>query len=68
MAATLGLWYVGFSLLWLLLFHSTDSVSVWTSVVVAHGLSSSMVSGIFPSLAGGFLSTVPPGKSRFWKY
>ena len=32
------------------------------------GLSSSLVSGIFPSLAGGFLSTGPPGKSGFWKF
>ena len=41
------------------------------SVVVAHGLSCSVACGIFPdqgskpvstALAGGFLTTVPPGK------
>ena len=42
------------------------------SVVVAHGLSCSVACGIlsgpgleplFPALAGGFLTTAPPGKS-----
>ena len=61
----------GFSLRWLLLLQSTGSRHAG-SVVVAHGLSCSVARGIFPdqgsnpcppALAGGFLTTAPPGKS-----
>ena len=47
------------------------------SVVVAHGLSCSTACGIFPgrglepvspALAGGFLTTAPPGKSNIVEY
>ena len=33
-----SLWYVGFSLRWLLLLQSMGSIGMWASVVVAHGL------------------------------
>ena len=69
---------VGFSLQWLLLLQSTGSRHTG-SVVVAHGLSSCgaralLLHGMWdlprpglepvsPALAGGFLTTVPLGKS-----
>ena len=39
------------------------SLGLQASVVGVHGLCCSTVCGTFPALAGGFLSTVPPGKS-----
>ena len=65
-----SLWCMGFSLWWPLLLWSTGSRHAG-SVVVAHGLSCSAACEIFPdqgstcvpALAGGFLTTVPPGKS-----
>ena len=72
-----SLWCVGFSLWWLLLLQSMGS-RAQASVVVAHGLSScgaraQLLRGIWdlpgpglkpvsPALAGGFLTTAPPGK------
>ena len=67
----------GFSLRWLLVsehgLQSRRLQQLWHagSVVVAHGLSCSAACGIFPdqglnpcpALAGGFLTTAPPGKS-----
>ena len=74
-----SLWCTGFSLRWLLLLQSTGSRPAG-SVVVAHGLSScgaraqllrSMwdlprpgLEHVSPALAGGFLTTVPLGKSE----
>ena len=71
---------VGSSLRWLLLLQSTGSGRVG-SVAVAHGLSSCGIrvhllrsiwdlprpgiKPVSPALAGGFLTTVPPGKSHF---
>ena len=62
---------LGFLLRWLLLLQSTGSRHA-SSVVVVRGLSCPEACGIFPdegsnpspALAVGFLSTVPPGKSR----
>ena len=72
------LWCVGFSLWWLLLLRTMGSRRVG-SVVAVHGLSScgtraSLLRGMWdlpgpglepvsPALAGGFLTTAPPGKS-----
>jgi len=63
----------GYSLVVLGLLIAVASLSAWTSVVVVHGLSCPMACGIFPTrdwtmssaLAGGFLTTGPPGKSRY---
>ena len=71
----------GFSLKWFLLLQSTGSRHAG-SVVVAHGLSSCgswalLLHGMWdlprpglepmsPALAGGFLTTAPPGKPSFW--
>ena len=64
-------WCAGLSLQWPLLLRSTGSRRAG-SVVVAHGPSCSAACGIFPdqgskpcppALAGGFLTTAPPGKS-----
>ena len=49
-----------------------QALGTWVSVVVAHGLSCSEACGIFsdqglnssPALAGRFLPTEPPGKSK----
>ena len=93
------LWYMGFSLWWLLLLWSMGSRPrglqyLWSmgSVVVAHGLSSCgswaverklsscdayLLHGMWdlpgrgfepmsPALAGGFLTTVPPGKPEYF--
>ena len=67
-----SLWCTGFSLLWLLFLQSRGSGRVG-SVVVAHRPSCSAACGIlssgpwikptFPASAGGFVTTVPPGKS-----
>ena len=63
--------HLDFSLWWFLLLQSTGSRYVG-SVIVVHGLSCSEACGIFPdrgsnpcppALAGGLLTTGPPGKS-----
>ena len=62
--------------------HGLSSCGSWaleaqTSVAVAHGLSCSAVCGIFPdqgsnpcplALAGGFLTTAPPGKPWYFSF
>ena len=69
MGATVQLWHTGFSLgCFLLVEHQLQSVGL---VSVAHGPSYPMACGIFldqglnlcpPEVAGGFLTTGPPGK------
>ena len=75
-----GLWCSGFSLQWLLLSWSTGCQCT-DSVVMAHGPSHCKAWGrsmwdlpgpgikfMSPALAGGFLTTGPPGKSRMYSF